>query len=129
MLLNTLSPDNEKYEKLDADLEKIRQNDLEKLKIDDQKMAFSEDKIARGMRIFEQRQKKLDFETAIQYQFDQIVSIIFWTRLKKIIVTKHLIGLKIDCLILWSNSITTNECILQLGILETATYKIVDSIH
>jgi len=72
MLLNTLSPDNEKYEKLDADLEKIRQNDLEKLKIDDQKMAFSEDKIARGMRIFEQRQKKLDFETAIQYQFDQI---------------------------------------------------------
>ena len=77
MLLNTLSPDNEKYEKLDADLEKIRQNDLEKLKIDDQKMAFSEDKIARGMKIFEQRQKKLDFETAIQYQFDQIVSFIF----------------------------------------------------
>ena len=78
MLLNTLSPDNEKYEKLDADLEKIRQIDLEKLKIDDQKMAFSEDKIARGMRIFEHRQKKLDFETAIQYQFDQIVSLIFW---------------------------------------------------
>ena len=83
MLLNTLSPDNDKYEKLDADLEKIRQNDLEKLKIDDQKMAFSEDKIARGMRIFEQRQKKLDFETAIQYQFDQIVSIIFLNPLEE----------------------------------------------
>ena len=91
MLLNTLSPDNEKYEKLDADLEKIRQIDLEKLKIDDQKMAFSEDKIARGMKIFEHRQKKLDFETAIQYQFDQIVSIIFWTHLKEIIyfVNRH----------------------------------------
>ena len=70
MLLNTLSLENDKYEKADAGLEKL-------LIATDRNMAFSEDKISRGMKIFEERQNKLDFESAIQYQNDQIVSNIF----------------------------------------------------
>jgi len=57
--------ENDKYEKADAGLEKL-------LIATDRNMAFSEDKISRGMKIFEERQNKLDFDSAIQYQNDQI---------------------------------------------------------
>ena len=65
MLLNALSMDNEKYEKLE-------ENSTTLQIIDSRNIAFPEDKISRGMKIFEGRHEKLNFESAIQYQNDQI---------------------------------------------------------
>ena len=65
MLLNTLSMDNERYEKLE-------ENPTTLQIIDSSNIAFPEDKISRGMKIFEGRHEKLNFESAIQYQNDQI---------------------------------------------------------
>ena len=52
--------------------------DLENLKIKTvDNMAFAEDKVARGMRLFQGRQKRLDFDVSLQFQSDQVVSIFF----------------------------------------------------
>ena len=65
-LINVLSVENEAFEN---DLE-AKEFDAEAMK----KMAFPEDKMARGMKIFEKRHRNLDFEPSIQFKSDQIVS-------------------------------------------------------
>lgn len=69
MLINTLSLDNDKFQK-DKDLDNLWIEQHEQL----QKIAFSEDKIAKGMELFKTRHASIDFESSSHYKKEQIVS-------------------------------------------------------
>ena len=65
LLVETCNLKNEKFQQ-DTELENVE-------KVAD--LAFPEDKIARGMSLFETRHSKLNFDSSIQYKSDQIVSL------------------------------------------------------
>ena len=62
-LLNLVTPTNAKYEK---------DPELQKVKVRGEIVAFPEDKISRGLKIFEDFHKNLDFETVVQLTKNQL---------------------------------------------------------